>query len=299
VTLDPDALAALEEQRSFLRRSLADLEREHQAGDLDEADFTTLRADYRRRLQEVEHAVASGKADLAANRRARPWQQTLAIWVAIVAFGGLVGTLVSTNLASRGQGQEITGAPAVEGRSANISCLDTANNGGPAAAATCYGEILKSDPQNVEALTYLNGFTAMTSDSQDELLHSLVGLLQALELNPDYPDVHAFLAITNYKLGHFQKAQSEFETLDRLNASPLMLQLVATARADTARQLGLPEPTVPGATSAEASGATMPGAAPATVPGAGAPAALPGAGVATTAVPTTAVPVPSPAAPGP
>ena len=41
VRLDPDALAVLEEQRSFLRRSLADLEREHDAGDLDDDDFPT------------------------------------------------------------------------------------------------------------------------------------------------------------------------------------------------------------------------------------------------------------------
>ena len=39
--LDPDELAALEEQRDFLLRSLDDLEREHDAGDIDEHDYQT------------------------------------------------------------------------------------------------------------------------------------------------------------------------------------------------------------------------------------------------------------------
>ncbi len=37
--LDPDALAALEEERDFLLRSLEDLEREYAAGDVDDSDF--------------------------------------------------------------------------------------------------------------------------------------------------------------------------------------------------------------------------------------------------------------------
>ena len=37
--LDPDALAALEEERDFLLRSLQDLEREYAAGDVDESDY--------------------------------------------------------------------------------------------------------------------------------------------------------------------------------------------------------------------------------------------------------------------
>lgn len=47
--LDPDALADLEEQRDLLLRSLDDLEREHEAGDLDTADYEALRDDYTRR----------------------------------------------------------------------------------------------------------------------------------------------------------------------------------------------------------------------------------------------------------
>lgn len=51
--LDPDVLAALEEQRDFLLRSLTDLDREHDAGDLDDHDHAELRDDYTARAAEV------------------------------------------------------------------------------------------------------------------------------------------------------------------------------------------------------------------------------------------------------
>ena len=41
--MNPDDLAELEEERRFLLTSIRDLEREHEAGDVDEHDFTTLR----------------------------------------------------------------------------------------------------------------------------------------------------------------------------------------------------------------------------------------------------------------
>ena len=44
--MNPDDLAELEEERRFLLTSIRDLEREHEAGDVDEHDFTTLRDGY-------------------------------------------------------------------------------------------------------------------------------------------------------------------------------------------------------------------------------------------------------------
>ncbi len=44
--MNPDRLAALEEERRFLLRSLADLEREREAGDVDDVDYRELRDGY-------------------------------------------------------------------------------------------------------------------------------------------------------------------------------------------------------------------------------------------------------------
>ncbi|HYZ97739.1 MAG TPA: hypothetical protein VE575_03240, partial [Acidimicrobiales bacterium] len=55
--LDPDALAALEEQRDFLLRSLEDLEREHDAGDVDDHDYAALKDDYTARAARTIRAI--------------------------------------------------------------------------------------------------------------------------------------------------------------------------------------------------------------------------------------------------
>ena len=50
-------LESLEEERDFLLRSLADLDAEHQAGDIDERDYRTLTDDYTARAAAVLHAI--------------------------------------------------------------------------------------------------------------------------------------------------------------------------------------------------------------------------------------------------
>ena len=52
-------MSALEEERDFLLRSLDDLEREREAGDLDDADYATLKDDYTARAAGVLRALAA------------------------------------------------------------------------------------------------------------------------------------------------------------------------------------------------------------------------------------------------
>jgi len=44
--MNPDELARLEEERSFLLSSLRDLEREREAGDIDDLDYAALHNGY-------------------------------------------------------------------------------------------------------------------------------------------------------------------------------------------------------------------------------------------------------------
>ena len=62
--VDLDQLAELEEERRFLLRSLADLEREHDAGDIDDADYATLRDGYTVRAAAVLREIDGGRAQL-------------------------------------------------------------------------------------------------------------------------------------------------------------------------------------------------------------------------------------------
>ena len=93
--LDPDALAALEQQRDFLLASLRDLDREHDAGDLDEIDHQTLRDDYTARTAEVLRAIDAQEEAFAAARRPRSPKRTAMWFVGVVAFAVIgVGALV-------------------------------------------------------------------------------------------------------------------------------------------------------------------------------------------------------------
>src|SRR5699024_2899460 len=55
--LDPDELAALEDERDFLLESLRDLDAEFESGDLDEEDHEALRDEYTARAAETLRAI--------------------------------------------------------------------------------------------------------------------------------------------------------------------------------------------------------------------------------------------------
>ena len=60
----------LEDERSFLERSLSDLEDERAAGDLAEPDYEELRARYEARATEVDAALAAASEGPQAPLRA-------------------------------------------------------------------------------------------------------------------------------------------------------------------------------------------------------------------------------------
>ena len=63
-----DRLAALEDERRFLLRSLTDLEREHDAGDVDDLDYQTLKDGYTVRAAAVLRQIDEGRGDLRGTR---------------------------------------------------------------------------------------------------------------------------------------------------------------------------------------------------------------------------------------
>ena len=218
--LDPDALAALEDQGAFLRRSLDDLEREHEAGDLDDEDYQTITRDYRARLDEVEHVITEGKAALAASRAPRRPARTALISAAVVLFALTCGVIVARQAGRRDAGATITGALTKTARERNAECLDLARTQ-PVDAVKCYSAVLKDAPDNVESLTYRGWIRVISGDNQ-----GLTDLRQAVMLDGTYPDVHAFLAIVLFNAGCPSDAQNELNRLDALHPSPLVQQQV-------------------------------------------------------------------------
>ena len=237
VRLDTDALAVLEEQRSFLKRSLADLESEHAAGDLESDDFQVLKQDYEARLASVSRAVDEGKAELATSRPPARRARTAMIAAAVVVFALVCGFVVAQSAGRRDPGGSITGEITKTARERNTECLDQAQ-AKPADAVTCYTGVLADSPNNVESLTYRGWIRITSGDTQ-----GLEDLRQAVMIDGTYPDVHAFLAVVLFRSGCVFDAANELTRLETLDPSPLVLQLVADLRTQIATELAAPSTT--------------------------------------------------------
>jgi len=237
--LDPDALATLEEQGRFLQRSLSDLEREHDAGDLDADDYATLKHDYEARLAVVTRAIDEGHAELAANRRTSNPPRTAAIVVAVIVFALICGFVVARTAGRRDAGNTITGDIGQTARERNTQCLNEARDD-PSKAVGCYTSVLADAPQNVEALTYRGWVRFVSGDVQ-----GIADLHQAVQLDAKYPDVHAFLAIVLFRAGCVTDAQAELQRLDALNPSPLITGQVASLRTEVQQALANPASAAP------------------------------------------------------
>lgn len=227
LALDPDALAALEEQRDFLARSLLDLDRERAAGDLDEDDYRALHDDYEHRLAAVRAALADGKAAFAANRRPTNPRRTAAIVAAVVLFAITCGFVVANLAGRRGSGDEVSGETRLSTREQLAECLSKGFAGAVDDTIRCYDAVLVRDPANVEATTYRAGLQVMAKGDPS----GVDQLINVARSNPDYPDVHAFLAVAFDLLGRPDSALAELHKLDALNPTPLVLDLTSELRA--------------------------------------------------------------------
>ncbi len=203
--MNPDSLAELEEERRFLLRSLTDLEREHEAGDVDAEDYQTLREGYTVRAASVLRSIDEGRA---ATTRATPgsWRRYLAATVVVLAVAGGLGWFVARSSGQRLAGQELSGLDPRDEIQVLLAQARAISLEDPAQAAAIYGEVIARDPDHVEALTYYGWTTALTaaltSDSEeagDLLLDAVMQLSRATELDPSYPDPFCFLGIVEYR----------------------------------------------------------------------------------------------------
>ncbi len=214
--LDADELAALEEERTFVRRSLADLDREYEAGDLDEADFAALGDDYRRRLEVLDSSIADGRAAFA--ERPRPsWGRRLLGVGAVVVLAVGAGVAVAAASGTRQAGQSITGDVRQSSAQLLSEAATLASNGEYTEALERYDEVLADDPDNANALadrgllmvTIAQG--AGVSETGELAAEGRESLDLALTLNPGNPRYLFYLGLVRRLDGDDAGARAAFE----------------------------------------------------------------------------------------
>jgi tetratricopeptide (TPR) repeat protein len=240
--LDPDSLAALEEQRDFLLRSLEDLEREHGAGDVDDHDYESLKDDYTARAARAIRAIEAHHARAAAARPSRSWPRTMGAIAAVVAFAVVAGVLVAHFSGRREAGDALTG----DIRESTRTQLDRARIALQQEryddAIKIYDAVLADQPHNAEAMAYKGRAQIGNGD-----MNGVLTLIDAAEAHPDYPDTHYFLAGAFAIAGRYDSALHELDRLDALDPPPDMAAEADNLRAQIeALQAASTSTTAPG-----------------------------------------------------
>lgn len=204
-TMNPDRLAELEEERRFLLRSLADLEREHEAGDVDDVDYEELRDGYTVRAAATLRAIEDGRAALPEKPPVN-WRRRVVAGGVVVALIGVVWWALAASSAQRLPGQQITGLDPRSERQQLVTEARMLQFADPLEAARLYGLVLEGEPDDVEALTYRGWTLALSTIDEpdgeavtDRLLESVELLARATEVDPEYPDPQCFLGIIQYR----------------------------------------------------------------------------------------------------
>ena len=238
VALDPDALAMLEEERDFLLRSLADLDREHAAGDIDDTDYASLRDDYTARAAAVLRSIEQRRLAMAV---AVPGRSTgrRALWFAgVIVIAVLSCVLIARSVGTRQTGATATGDPLRDARQLLADAQQAAVDQKYAVSIDLYTKALAIQPGNVEALTY-RGWSKMRSG---DATAAAVDLDAAMDLDARYPDVRVFRSVVFVAAKQYDAAAKQLAVFDTLAAPPLMTQIVDAQHLREHIALGRVEP---------------------------------------------------------
>lgn len=255
--MDDNTRQQLEAERDFLLKSLADLDAEREAGDVDDHDFARLRDDYTRRAAQVLRALDDGghdhdddldddefETDYRSSRRGFG-VRLVAGFVVVAMLAGALGWVIALYSGTRLAGESATGdvASSVNGLLAEARGLSQTD---PLDAIQAYDNALALDPTNPEALTYKGWLLVRVGVSASEPVVELIdagrrSLDAAVEANPQYADARALRGVVAFQVDNdAAAAQEQFDALFALGSlDPMMVQLVEPVDAASREALGL------------------------------------------------------------
>ena len=203
--------AALEEERNFLLSSLQDLERERAAGDVEESDYEALKSSYVKRaadaLRQLDTEEETVTPEVTVATEPSRWPRRLVSLGIVAVLGVGLGVFVARQSGQRLPGQTLSGGTP-NSNAALLSQARQLNFTDPIAAIKIYSEVLKTNPDNVEALTYRSWLLALTArDASDDIRNgavqaAILGLGRATLIDDTYPDAHCFLGIVSFRFAN-------------------------------------------------------------------------------------------------
>lgn len=220
-------LAELVEERDFLLGSLTDLEREHDAGDVDDIDYVTLKDGYTVRAAAVLREIEQGRR-AGGGPTSRRWSRAIIVAAAVLVASIGVGFVLAGAWGERSSGQEMTGlTPGDESRILLTNARDALSTGDFELANALFARVIEMERDrgrdNAEAVAYFGWTLALVTrqnsadpSAADRLDAARLALAQATEIEPDYADPECFLAIiehsfledSNAALPHVERCQA-------------------------------------------------------------------------------------------
>lgn len=227
-----DLPTELRDERQFLLQSLRDLDSELEAGDIDELDYVALRDGYTVRAASVIAQLASGEYIDGKSPRCSARLKMLGIAFVVVLSASGIGWFMATQFGQRLPGQSLSGGIA-DSTASLLSQARAINFTDPAMAVELYSQVLKTDPDNIEALTYRAWLIALISRDASEDLKILAfatateDLGRAIALDSRYPDAHCFLGIIRFRIAADAKgAKEELLICQKFNPPALVQEFV-------------------------------------------------------------------------
>jgi cytochrome c-type biogenesis protein CcmH/NrfG len=196
---------SLEAERDFLLRSLDDLDATRAAGDIDDATYDRLHADYTARAAAVLRVLRDG-VDARPEPKPPSNHRRVAAIAGIVAFAVAASVALAAGLGARLPGQSATGnSPArSESQGAALRAAVNRSPGDPQAHLTYaryligtrdfagalkeYDTTARLDPKNAESRAY-SGWIVYLAGLPDEAMKRLDAAVVA---DPAYPDARFF-----------------------------------------------------------------------------------------------------------
>ncbi|HLI44758.1 MAG TPA: hypothetical protein VKU92_09865 [Acidimicrobiales bacterium] len=265
---DTSERVALEEELAYLRRSLEDLEREREAGDVDGPDYVRLSGQYRRRAADVEGELASlpahvvtppdpsfaGRGPLRGRLRASRSHSVLASRRARLltgwgAFGCLLAAAVVLVLAVAQLGPFAPAPPLSKSARIQVMLAEAdilGSNGDVTQALATYDRVLALDPTQPEALANGGWLARVAGLSQHDgalVRNGDAEIEAAVRSDPGYALAHAYDGVLLLEDRHEPVlAARQFEAMLRDHPSPTLLRSVRSSASAAFAALGRPLP---------------------------------------------------------